>query len=746
MDNGTDSRQIFLSRFLFFCREKLSRWPCALVLTAVLSVILPGILLPEWSSFAVLPAILLIGAGWYLFGARNAFFQLALPAFAGLCSLFLNGYFRQNDPLTEYFRRETATGIEAKIRICDPSLYDASADFPSYRRVLCRMTAFRFSAADAWIETDSRVLTLFPPEIKSLSYGAVFRVRGILQVPEQPLLPGSFDYRDYLRRRGIHFILQVNQAVKTGERPSFYRILLEGRNRLLHSLTASLPNPENQALAAALLFGCRREINPVSRESFIRSGTIHILTVSGLHIGMFAAAVFLLLLPVPFRLRMILTPVLTLLYGFSTGMQMPAARAVLMLFCWCIPRAFLFRGNGLNSVFLAGSLLLLWNPFQWKDPGFQYSFLCVFFLILSASKTAEWLRLLVEKQHWIPERKQSRWTRLLTRGLIRGISMAAGCLTAWLCSLVLTVFYQGLAAAFALPANLLVIPLVYLVFILFAAAGLPCLLFPVLGKIFSPLLALSLSGIESVCSFFANLNDCRIPAPPAWSVFFGISALLILFGFPGRKAGIAGLCGFLFLLFFWCSGIFSEQGSELLLFYGGRQRIPALALSCPADDFSVAANLADFRHVSAAADYLKQRGHRDLTVLISSGSAREYTFGAQYFPDRMKTRYYLAERPLRKTGTAVRARQKAEERGACVEMQTGKRLRWHSGGQKIETFSENGQFFFDISKNENKVHIQIVPDTECGTEIRLSENGGAVRKVDLPRERNPGILRIKLNW
>lgn len=72
-----------------------------------------------------------------------------------------------------------------------------------------------------------------------------------------------------------------------------------------------------------MLFGCRQGIEYQTRLDFIRSGTIHILTVSGLHIGMFAGVMFLLLAFLPFRMRCVIVPLLTALYALSTGLQMP---------------------------------------------------------------------------------------------------------------------------------------------------------------------------------------------------------------------------------------------------------------------------------------------------------------------------------------------------------------------------------------------------------------------------------------
>ena len=741
-----DYKQVIRNSLIPQIRQSIHYLPGLTVSVSVLSAVLPTVISPALHPVSIVLPVLLTLLVWHWYGVRTALFLTAIPGLAGLAALFIHLNFRQNDPLSDLLHSRMTASVEAQITICDPSIYADGGNSESNRRILCRMTAVRFTPADRWITVDSEVIGSFLPESRGLAYGGRWQVRGILQRPEPPLLPESFDYQDYLRRRGIQFILQVREQVKIGEKTSLTRMLIGIRNRLLASLNAGLKNPDEQALAAGMLFGCRQEITRTMRSAFIQSGTVHILTVSGLHVGMFAAAVFLLLLPVPFRIRMILTPLLTLLYALSTGMQMPAFRAVVMLFCWCIPRALLLRGNALNSVFLAAALLLIWNPFQLKDAGFQYSFLCVITLLASAQQVNTWLQLAAEKQHWLPDAVQSRWKRLLTRYLIGTAACAAGCLTAWLSSFILTVFHQGLTVSFAMFTNLLILPAVYLIFLIFTVFALPCLLFPALGKILALLLSLPLDWIGTVCRFFAELSGGQLPIPPLWSIFFGIAALWIMFFCSGKRIGIAGLCGLSALLFYWCSGIFHDRTPELLLLYGGRQKIPALAISAPEENFSAAANLCDYRTAAAAADYFRRRGHAELTVLVSSGTAREFTYGVQYLPERLKIRHYLAQQPSAHSKTARKAGEKIRQAGAALHWHTGKHLHWASGKEKLETFSENGRFSFDFWKNENKLHIDMAADENSGTEIRISVPGQQSRSMILPRDRTSGTVRMKLNW
>lgn len=743
MENASGTKDFSVRTVRLSVRKKLLALPCLPVLAAVLSAILPVLLFPsEPLLLSTVPSLLMISAGWFLLGAKQVFFQLALPAFAGMCSLLCHQQIRENDLLREAMYSRMTASVEAEIQIDDPSLCGNDVDLPRPRRVHCRVTALRFSPHDQWQKMNSTVIAVFPEDHSGFFYGDRFRVHGILQRPDPPLLPGGFDYGAYLERRGIRFLLRAENLISLPPSASLYRVLLKGRDRLLSSLTKNM-NPGNRSLAAALLFGCRQGIEPSGRDAFIRSGTIHILTVSGLHVGMFAGAVCLLLMWVPFRLRMLLMPLITLIYVYATGMQTPALRALLMLSCWCIPRAFLLRGGGLNSVFLACSLLLIWNPYQILDMGFQYSFLCVFFLIVSAPKTAEWLQLAFEKRRWTPHKRQSRLEQMRINLWIKAGSVLAGCLTAWLCAFILTVFYQGISVPFAMPANLIVIPAAYLEFVLFTLTALPSLLYPPLGNWAGYCLAVPLSVIDPVCHFFAGLENGMVPVPPLWTVFLGLPALWVFLCFSGRKLGLAGLVCLLGLGFFWCSGVFGKAEPEAVFVYGGRQTIPAFALSVPKQNFAMIVNPADFRTASALTDYLKRRGHPSVNVLLCSGAEKKYSGGAQYVFSFLPVENYLTP-PLSARNKAAReARSLAFRQGTRIGYLPRNGGKWESGRQKTETIVEKDEFSFDISQNAFRVYIRMTPQESGGLTVRIETNG-CERVMELPRRREMQAVREKL--
>lgn len=742
--SGNPIRTAPLSQYTRNCARKI---PCALVLAGILSAILPGILAPDCLPLRMFLPVILTLSLLFPLGAKETLFKFLLPALAASLSLLLAEHSNRTDPAALFAGSRQETGIEAVLVVTEPSVCGKAARLPNPSMVRCRLVKARFGPDAPWHEINGSVMASFPKDTPPFSYGDILRADGILSFPQENQIPGSFNYGEYLARRGIRCLFRTTDAPDfTGHENSAYSLILSGRDLLLGRLLSRMDNAPDRALTAALLFGCLQGLDNESRSDFIRSGTVHILTVSGLHIGMFAGALFFLLGFLPFRAKLLTVPFLTLLYTLATGLQMPAFRAFLMLFCWCVLRAFLLRGSGINSVFMACSLLLLWSPFQIRDAGFQYSFLCVIFLVATAPVASQWVRIAFEKDFWIPAKTVSPPMRLKRNVLLWLWLSVAGCLTAWAASFALTLFYQGISVPFALPANFLVLPLAWVSFLVFCTSIVPCLVLPQTAAFFSPLLALPSAGIAGVCDFFANLGDFTLNPPPLWSIFAGIAALAVLYAASSRKIFLASLGILLFLMFFWCSGLFSRNTPEIAVFHGGRQETPAFALSLPEYDFSVIANPGDFLTAQSAMAYLKQRGHSRISLLILSDSGRDFSAGAKYiFPKMPVDTFLLPE--FRKSSThAAEAFNRARSSGSNIILlpENDGATVFNSG--KIKTFSKNGEFSFDISRFDFNIHIRILSRNDGIAEVELSDaRTPSIRKWDFPRRKEASAVILPLN-
>lgn len=141
-------------------------------------------------------------------------------------------------------------------------------------------------------------------------------------------------------------------------------------------------SPESRALVEAMSVGERARLTPSLREAYARSGTAHLLAVSGLHVGILFVAINLLLgalplLPGGHRLKNLLVLLLVWLYALICGASPSVLRAAWMCSALQLALAFSLRYHALNILFGVAVVMLLLEPMQLFDISFQLSFLAV---------------------------------------------------------------------------------------------------------------------------------------------------------------------------------------------------------------------------------------------------------------------------------------------------------------------------------------------------------------------------------
>ena len=230
------------------------------------------------------------------------------------------------------------------------------------------------------------------------------RVR--LKPPERFKNPGAFDYREFLRLRGVHAVgySGVNNVdlLKAKEKWGWRRLLFRFREQMSTHMHAVYPE-RAAGLIEAMTIGLREGIDLELKDAFRRSGAAHLLAISGLHVGFIAAFFFFALQgllrrlpPKFFPLRpFVLTPSklaslgvipLVILFALLSGARISTVRATIMIVTYLLTRLLERPGTAIHSVLLAALLILLVEPgFIW-DVGFQLSFVAVSAIILAADR------------------------------------------------------------------------------------------------------------------------------------------------------------------------------------------------------------------------------------------------------------------------------------------------------------------------------------------------------------------------
>ncbi len=220
----------------------------------------------------------------------------------------------------------------------------------------------------------------------ALDYGDVLLIPAIYNSLEPPYNPEEFNYKLFMENRQIYFqsFVKRNQfrVLKGFAGNPVISFALSLRRKLINKYNTYLPDQDAAALASTLILGYRADLNRDVIEAYSKTGTMHVLSVSGMHVGI----VFLVL---SFLLRaMCKNKVLTLLriliiitaiwfYSLISGFSSPVCRAALMISFVLIGKALNKNQNSYNLIAISAFFLLLYYPYYLFDVGFQLSYLAV---------------------------------------------------------------------------------------------------------------------------------------------------------------------------------------------------------------------------------------------------------------------------------------------------------------------------------------------------------------------------------
>jgi len=321
-----------------------------------------------------------------------------------------------------------------------------------------------------------------------------YLIQGVIEPLPRDEAGGGFN--DYLANLGIRHRLTRAHLQREVTPPGRFQVFCgAAEDRLEFILRHGLDaHPGLRSLYLAMLLGEKAVLSPEQQNAFMRSGTFHIFSISGLHVGVIALALqgLLRLLRLPRRPAVVVTLTLLWLYVQITGGSSPAVRAFLMIAFLLASQVFRLPGNALAALTASALVTLLADPLQLFSTGFQMSYSVVAALIVMGRPLAEdWLA------RWkpfalLPKVSWRWWHTAINWGGRKIIGATAGCWAAFLASTPAGIGYFGLLSPGSLVANLVIIPLSSLTIV----AGFVSLLCGLVG-------ALPLSAL---CNSFAALT------------------------------------------------------------------------------------------------------------------------------------------------------------------------------------------------------------------------------------------------
>ncbi|OGI57105.1 hypothetical protein A3B85_03175 [Candidatus Nomurabacteria bacterium RIFCSPHIGHO2_02_FULL_37_13] len=332
---------------------------------------------------------------------------------------------------------------------------------------------------------------------ESFRYGDEINFSGKLEKPGNFITDQGkeFDYINYLRKDGIYYIMNyVNVEIISYGNGNFIKsALFSVKEKFLEKMNFVMASPEN-LLMGGLILGEKSSFSQDLRQSFVDTGTIHIVALSGYNITIVAEWFMKLFSFLPKNLGIGMGILAILLFILMTGGSSTAVRAGIMATLALIARATGRNYDVARALILAGIFMILFNPFILVyDVSFQLSFIATVAVIFLAPK--------IEKHFlWVT-------TRFELRDII-SVTCAAYVLV-----LPFILYKMGNLSLVALPANILILPFIPFTMLLGFLTGFMGVFWYVFAVPLGYISYLFLHYELGVINFFANIPFASFSIP-----------------------------------------------------------------------------------------------------------------------------------------------------------------------------------------------------------------------------------------
>jgi len=315
---------------------------------------------------------------------------------------------------------------------------------------LCRVKTLQYFEKDKSTNSVGRALVYIQKDSLSqkLKSGDQLLIETTFNKPDGVINPAGFNYKEYLKRQGIAATTYISSykwtKIGTNNEFSAFRLAEEYQKKLLDIYKHFGIEGDEFAVLAALTLGSKDASHPELRQNYTTSGGMHILAVSGLHVGIIYMVLSLLLSFLEKNkhtkiLKVILIILSLWIYAFITGLPPSVVRATIMFSMIALGNGLNHKSEIYNTIFASAFLMLLFNPDFLFDVGFQLSYCAVLSIVYFQPK--------ISKGFYF-KNKLLKWSWDLT-----AVSLAAQIGTA-----PLTLFYFHQFANYFVITNFVAIP------------------------------------------------------------------------------------------------------------------------------------------------------------------------------------------------------------------------------------------------------------------------------------------------
>ncbi len=346
-----------------------------------------------------------------------------------------------------------------------------------------------------------------------LKAGSILFSRSVFLPVKNMGNPGGFDYENYAALKGIFHqaYLHKNDWKLTGySEPNMFRLaILHMRKFAVEAVDRFFPdNEEAKGVTKALLVGYKGDLDKELQQAYSNTGVIHVVAISGLHLGLVYLILINILSRIPgLKKKILLQSALCIaglwIFSFVSGASASVLRSAVMFSFMLTGRALKYKGSIFNALASSAFFLLLYNPYFLWDIGFQLSYLAVIGIVTFQDPL---YRLVFVKNPVV---------RYIWKASSVSISAQFATLPACL-------FYFHQFPVYFLIANLIVVPLSSAILILgFAVIGFSWL--PALATVTGKLCYYGVCLMNGIVKFIDRLPGATIPA-----IYFNSFSLLLL--------------------------------------------------------------------------------------------------------------------------------------------------------------------------------------------------------------------------
>lgn len=479
-----------------------------------------------------------------------------------------------------------------------------------------------------WQAYDGKIILTIKNNPADLKYGDVVQFSSRINQPALPRNPGEFNYRRYLANHHIYATAYLESGkdlqIIGKNRLALRRYANIARLKVEDLIDRSMTGEQN-AILKALIVGVRGEISDETVQTFVDTGVIHVLAVSGLHVGYVTLVILVILgfMRIPKKPKMIITIAGLLFYALMVDLRPSVNRAVIMAVILLIARGWEKRVNVYNTVAAAALIQTLSDPLQLFDMGFQLSFMAVLSIVYIYKRLEFFL-----PDKYKPGKLGNPVLRSTWQLFLVSVSALLG-------TLPITIFYFQRIPIISMAANLLVVPLVGLIGALGFGQVILGFIWSGFNLAFGEIQMLLIGLLKYIVGISARfpLAYISVAAIPLFWLYLLYLILLLFLNLDQSKVQKVALFGFLIGINVWIWQTALAPAILRVTFLDVGQGDAALVEFPNHKTLLIDTGDRTFRRdygESIIAPYLKRKGIRRIDMLALSHPHNDHIGGAPY--------------------------------------------------------------------------------------------------------------------